>query len=92
MQGRPQLFPKSRQISVLVSADDHKILTQLVEKARVARPGYSLGDLLRGFVRNALEASDVKPLAKLSPVKDRVRRLHAMAQTARDLAHELDRK
>ena len=43
MQGRPQLFANSRQISVLVSADDYKLLNNMVENERVARPGYSFG-------------------------------------------------
>jgi hypothetical protein len=65
---------------------------RLVEKARVARPGYSFGDLLRTFIRKCLEAEDTKPLRKLNPSQDRIRRLHAIARSAARLAHELDRK
>lgn len=92
MRGRPQLFPNSRQISVLVSEDDYKVLSQLLEKARIARPGYSFGDLLRGFIRKCLAGEDVKPLRKLPPSQDRVRRLHAIARTAQRLARELAKK
>jgi len=92
MQGRPQLFPDSRQISVLVSADDYKILDGLVQKERVSRPGFSFGDLLRRFIRQCLADEDVKPLRKLPPSQDRVRRLHAIARSAQSLAHELERK
>lgn len=92
MQGRPQLFENSRQISVLVSTDDYEILSGIVEKARVARPGYSFGDLLRGYIHKCLADEDVKPLRKLSPARDRVRRLHAIARSAAKLARELDSK
>ena len=91
-QGRPQLFPTSRQISVLVSDDDYKSLNVLVERERVGRPGYSFGDLLRTFIRRCLDTSDLKPVRRLSPNQDRVRRLHAMARQAADLEHELDGK
>lgn len=91
MQGRPQLFKDSRQLSVLVSVDDYRALSQMLEKARVARPGYSFGDLLRGFIRKCLTGEDVK-LTKLSPAQDRIRRLHAISRSARALAHELDKK
>jgi hypothetical protein len=93
MQGRPQLFKSSKQISVLVSAEDYRALTVLLEKARVERPGYSYGDLLRGFIRRSLEQeADLKPIRKLSPLQDRIRRLHAIARSAIRLAHELDAK
>jgi hypothetical protein len=94
MQGRPQLFKDSRQISVLVSAEDYTLLNNMVEKARVGRPGYSFGDLLRTFIRRALDQDPeiAKRLRKLSPAKDRVRRLHAIARSASRLAHELDKK
>ena len=94
MQGRPQLFPHSKQISVLVSSDDYKVLGGLVEKARVARPGYSFGDLLRDFIRRVLDQEPdlSKPLKKLPPGKDRIRRLYAIARQAQRLARELDKK
>lgn len=94
MQGRPQLFENSRQISVLVSANDYKLLNNLVEKARIERPGYSFGDLLRAFIRRELDQDPEisKRLSKLSPAQDRVRRLHAIARSAVSLAHELDGK
>jgi len=92
MQGRPQLFAKSRQISVLVSADDYHILDGLVQKERVARPGFSFGDLLRDYIRDALKREDTRPLPKLSRGKDQIRRLHAIARSAITLAHELEKK
>lgn len=93
MQGRPQLFRSSRQISVLVSTDDYRALTVLLERARLEqRPGYSYGDLLRGFIRRCLDEEDLTPARKLNPTQDRVRRLHAIAQAAKNLAHELDPK
>lgn len=92
MQGRPQLFPDSKQISVLVSADEYKILNGLVTKARLERPGFSFGDLLRGFIRKCLADEDIKPLPKFAASQDRIRRLHAIARAAQRLAHELDRK
>lgn len=93
-QGRPQLFADSRQISVLVSADDYRLLNNMVENERVARPGFSFGDLLRSFIRAALDQDPdaAKRLRKLSPAQDRVRRLHAIARSAVSLAHELDKK
>lgn len=90
MQGRPQLFRSSRQLSVLVSGDDYKALTVLRDRARVGRPGYSFGDLLRDFIHRCLEQEDVKPAHKLNSKQDRVRRLHAIARSAVSLAHELD--
>jgi len=92
MQGRPQLFSNSRQISVLVSTEDYRILDGLVQKERVERPGYSFGDLLRGFIQKCLAEGDTKPLKKVPPAKDRIRRLHAIARSATSLAHELDRR
>jgi hypothetical protein len=92
MQGRPQLFRSSKQISVLVSGEDYRALTVLLERARVQRPGYSYGDLLRTFIRRCLEEEDLKPMPKLNPMQDRIRRLHAMARQATDLAHELENK
>ena len=93
MRGRPQLFRSSKQISVLVSGDDYKALTVLLERARVERPGCSYGDLLRAFIRQSLDRErDLKPLPKLKPLEDRIRRLHAIARQATMLAHELDRK
>lgn len=93
MQGRPQLFANSRQISVLVSADDYRLLNNLVERERVARPGYSFGDLMRSFIRHALDQDPeaAKRMPKLSASQDRVRRLHAIARSAVSLAHELER-
>lgn len=91
MQGRPQLFRSSRQLSVLVSGDDYKALTVLVERARVERPGYSYGDLLRAFIRRCLDQEeDLAPARKLNPNQDRIRRLHALGRAAHQLAQELD--
>lgn len=94
MQGRPQLFGNSRQISVLVSSDDYKLLSNMVEQARVERPGFSFGDLLRTFIRQALDQDPEtsKRLRKLPPAQDRIRRLHAIARSAVSLAHELDKR
>ena len=93
MQGRPQLFRSSKQISVLVSGEDYRALTVLLERARVERPGYSYGDLLRGFIRHCLDKEqDLKPGPKLSPLQDRIRRLHGIARSAVRLAHELEKK
>jgi hypothetical protein len=93
MQGRPQLFRSSKQISVLVSGDDYRALAVLLERARVERPGYSFGDLLRAFIRQRLDQEeDLKPARKLNPTQDRVQRLHAIARAAVRLAHELDSK
>jgi len=93
MQGRPQLFRSSKQISVLVSGEDYRALTVLLERARVERPGYSYGDLLRGFIARCLQQEeDLKPTRKPNPVQDRIRRLHAIARQATSLAHELDKK
>jgi hypothetical protein len=93
MQGRPQLFRSSKQISVLVSGDDYRALTVLLERARVERPGYSYGDLLRTFITRCLaQEEDLKPVRKLSPQQDRIRRLHALARVATRIAHELDKK
>jgi len=92
MQGRPKLHKESKQISVLVSLEEYKSLDQLVQKARVERPGFSFGDLLRGYVRKCLAQEDTKPLTKLSPRQDQVRRLHAMARSARRMARELEAK
>jgi hypothetical protein len=91
MQGRPQLFRSSKQISVLVSGEDYRALTVLMERARVERPGYSYGDVLRSFIRRCLDQEkDLKPIRKLNPMQDRIRRLHAMSRQATDLAHELE--
>jgi hypothetical protein len=92
MQGRPQLFRSSKQISVLVSGEDYRALTLLMERARVERPGYSYGDVLRDCIRRCLAEEDLKPVRKLSPMQDRIRRLHAIARSAVRLAHELDKK
>lgn len=91
MQGRPQLFRTSKQISVLVSGEDYRALTVLLERARVERPGYSYGDLLRTFIRKCLDTADLAPPRKLNPMQDRIRRLHAISRAARILAHELDK-
>lgn len=91
MQGRPQLFRSSKQLSVLVSGEDYRALTILLERARVERPGFSYGDLLRTFIRRCLDQEeDLKPARKLSPQQDRIRRLHAIARSAVRLAHELN--
>lgn len=92
MQGRPQLFRSSKQISVLVSGEDYRALSILLERARVERPGYSYGDLLRGFIRRCLDQENVQPDRKLNPMQDRIRRLHAIARSAVALARELDKK
>lgn len=96
MQGRPQLFTTSKQISVLVSGEDYRALTVLLERARVERPGYSYGDLLRTFIHRCLDQEDpdlLKPSRRrLSAAQDRIRRLHAIARSATNLAHELDGK
>jgi hypothetical protein len=93
MQGRPQLFRSSKQLSVLVSGEDYRALTVLLEKARVERPGYSYGDLLRTFIARCLEQEeDLKPIRKLSAQQDRIRRLHALARIATKIAQELDSK
>ncbi|PWT79185.1 MAG: hypothetical protein C5B60_00100 [Chloroflexi bacterium] len=93
MQGRPQLFRSSKQITVLVSGEDYRALTALLEREQIARPGYSYGDLLRSFIGRCLaEEQDLTPVRKLNPTQDRIRRLHAMARQATSLAHELDGK
>lgn len=95
MQGRPQLFSSSKQISVLVSGDDYKALSALLDRARVERPGYSYGDLLRTFIHRCLDQEDpdlLKRARKLGATQDRIRRLHAIARSATTLAHELDAK
>lgn len=93
MQGRPQLFRNSKQISVLVSGEDYRALTVLLERERVGRPGYSYGDLLRSFIDRCLsQEEDLRSSRKLNPMQDRIRRLHALARLATNLAHELDGK
>lgn len=94
MQGRPQLYASSKQISVLVSAAEYQLLSNLVAKQRIERPGYSFGDLLRTFIHRCLdqEPEVSKRLPKLPASQDRVRRLHAIARSAVSLAHELDKR
>lgn len=88
--GRPQLFPDGRQISVLVSGDDYQILTGLVNQERLERPGFSFGDLLRGYIREALDKRPRRRFRNHSsdPKDDRIRRLHFIARSARRLAQE----
>jgi hypothetical protein len=93
MQGRPQLFPGGRQISVLVAPEDYQALTRIVEERRRERPGYSFGDLLRVYIRRAL---DQEPRTgrrpKLDITQERRRRLHVIARIATRLAREMGSK
>lgn len=90
MQGRPQLFPSGHQISVLVSEEDYRSLAALVEKARVERPGFSFGDLLRSYIRRCL-ADEPRRFRSRSgnPKEDSVRRLHEAARTVQRIAREM---
>lgn len=93
MQGRPQLFPDGHQISVLVSAEDYQALAGLVQKNRIGRPGFSFGDLLRSYIRRCLaEEPRRRRLVSEDPESNRVRRLHAIARSAHQLAKELESK
>jgi hypothetical protein len=54
--GRPMIFRTGkRQLNVLVSIEDYRSLRELARAEREERPGFSLGDLLRGFIRRGLE-------------------------------------
>lgn len=93
MQGRPQLFPSSHQISVLVSAEDYRNLTALVQKARTEKPGYSFGDLLRSYIRRCLAEEPRRFRSHTAdPKKDVVRELHAMARSAQRIAREMGKR
>lgn len=93
MRGRPKISPKSRQVNVLIPEDAYQAMANLVEHARVMRPGYSIGDLMREFIDCRLEqlAENCQRPCKLPVGQDRVRRLHAIARAAVTLAHELER-
>lgn len=54
--GRPPLFPSGkRQLNVLVSIEDYRTLRDLARAEREERGSFSLGDLLRGFIRRGLD-------------------------------------
>lgn len=90
-RGRPRVANgKSRQVSVLVPEDEYRLLEQLVQSARVSRPGFTMGDLLRDFVRTCLSEIGENPLPDLSPRESRVRRLHALSRGLTALARELE--
>ena len=97
-RGRPSLASESKQVSVLISAEDHRALTEAVEQARLEYPGFSYGDLLRSYIRRCLDQRPqrVKQRAReefaqsADPQVNRVRRLHAIARSATSLARELD--
>jgi hypothetical protein len=94
MQGRPPLYAESRQISVLVSAEDYNQLAELVERGRIEqRPGFSFGDVLRQFIHRGLKESPRRRRGPLDdPKENTVRRLHAIARTAQKLAREIEAK
>jgi len=73
-----------------VSAEDYKLMTKLVEEARLDRPTFGYGDLLRGYIEKGLEDEQVPERIKRNPQQNRVRRLHFIARQARALALELE--
>lgn len=92
--GRPLIFPEgSKTLSVLVCPEDYRALSELVERAKAARPGYNFGDLLRRYIRRGL-AADVPRLQDqpVDPKQTPVRQLFALARRARRIAVELERK
>jgi len=90
VQGRPPLYAHDRQVSVLISDADHRALLNLVEYKRTAEPDFTLPDLLRTFIERGLLLEGKPGKARpVSPRADRVRRLHAIARQATDLAREV---
>jgi hypothetical protein len=93
MRGRPQLFSSGRQISVLVSVEDYRSLAALVERAQIEMPGFSFGDLVRGYIRRCLATEPRQYRSRtVDPREDTVRHLYAIARTAQRIARELGHK
>jgi hypothetical protein len=84
------MFPEGqKQVSVLLSAEDYRIISQLVGQERVGHPEYSVGDLLRRYIRRGLK--DDAPGVKSAPIDPRLarrRQLHSIVRIARRLARE----
>lgn len=93
MAGRPELFPDGRQVCVLLSRADYEALSTLVDKARVERPGFSFGELVRRYIRRGLaEDKPFRAKAAADPSQDGLRRLQAIARSATLLARDMKRK
>lgn len=88
--GRPQRFPHGRQVSVLVSIDDYRVLRETVDRARVDQPEYTMGDLMRDYIRRCLKQARRVP-AGPDPGDSPVRRLKTIEHQARRLRLELAR-
>lgn len=92
MRGRPRLFPETRQISVLISDEDYQRLVAVVERARVEKPGFGMGDLLRSYIRRGMAKEEEQFHSHAAdPKEDIVRQLHAIARTAQRIARELEK-
>jgi DUF1365 family protein len=53
-RGRPRILASRRQLNVLVSLEDYRALKSIVATERLERPPYSMGELLRRFIRHGL--------------------------------------
>lgn len=88
MAGRPLQFPKGKQIGVLVSEDDYRMLHEIVKEKRRLRPDYSFGELVRGYIRQCLgERAPSPPLPPPTPALQ----VHALARRMHRIAVELER-
>ena len=88
MRGRPQLFDGGHQVNVRVSVEDYRALRARVAQLAADQPGYSLGDLLRGYIRQGL-GEGALPRRETDPRAARIRQLRVIARTALKVAEEL---
>ena len=84
------MYPKGHQVSVLLSAEDYAQVLGLVKRGRSERPDYSVGDLVRGYIRRGLEKEEPGPARpRRDPKDNHVRQLHALSRAVRRIAREL---
>lgn len=87
MRGRPQLFDNRHALNILISREDYQALRREAEAQRVEQPGFSVGDLVRGYIQAGLGKR--APARRSDPRAVRIRQLRAIARSALEVAREL---
>jgi hypothetical protein len=88
MRGRPRLFPNRHPLNVLISDEDYRALVTEAARVRRERPGFSVGDLVRGYIRDGMGAKRAAP-TRIDSRTAHIRQLRAIARTALEVAKHL---
>jgi hypothetical protein len=87
--GRPKVLAAGRSINVIVPAEDFHSLRRHVEQIKRDQPGFSMGDLVRDFIRAGMAGNKIRTVDP-DPLIENARHLRVAARIAARIARQME--